>query len=115
MSKKTQKTKIVKDLKALGSYKTEYDKIIDIYAGLLDEYETFEKQFEEGGYKVEEEYTNKAGAVNMRKTPIYGAMEALRKDIVTYSDRLGLNPKAMESITTERSTVSKLDKALLNL
>lgn len=76
---------------------------------------TFEEQFAESGYKIEEEYTNKAGATNMRKVPLYGAMESLRKDIATYSDRLGLNVKAMESITAEKMESSKLEKVLGNL
>ncbi len=62
---------------------------------MLHQYHLFEIQFEESGYQVEEEYTNKAGATNMRKVPLYTAMESLRKDIVSYSDRLCLNPKTL--------------------
>lgn len=45
-------------------------------------------------YVVSEEYTNKAGATNQRKVPILSRLEVLDKDILTYSDRLMLNPKA---------------------
>lgn len=79
----------------MGTYKKEYNELIEIYAGMLHQYILFEKQFEESGYKVEEEYTNKAGATNMRKVPLYTAMESLRKDIASYSDRLCLNPKSL--------------------
>lgn len=106
---------IRQNLKNLGTYEKEYEEIIKIYAGLLAQYEEFEKQFEKSGYKIEEEYTNKAGATNMRKVPLYGAMESLRKDIATYSDRLGLNVKAMEGITVERKSTSKLELVLENL
>lgn len=105
----------IQNLKNLGTYKKEFDKMIDIYSGLVHQYMTFEEQFAESGYKIEEEYTNKAGATNMRKVPLYGAMESLRKDIATYSDRLGLNVKAMESITAEKMESSKLEKVLGNL
>ena len=79
----------------METYKTEYNRLIEIYAGMLHQYISFEKQFEESGYQVEEEYTNKAGATNMRKVPLYTAMESLRKDIASYSDRLQLNPKSL--------------------
>ncbi|MFM1525260.1 MULTISPECIES: P27 family phage terminase small subunit [Helcococcus] len=103
---------IKRQLKNLGTYEKEFDEIIFIYAGLLAQYNQFELQFEESGYQIEEEYTNKAGATNMRKVPLYSAMESLRKDIVTYSDRLGLNVKAMEGITVERKSTSKLELVL---
>ena len=51
----------------------------------------------------------------MRKVPLYGAMEALRKDIATYSDKLGLNPKSLESITGEKKETSKLADVLSKL
>ena len=112
MSKKEFIKRITNDLKQLGTYEKQFDEIINVYAGLLDQYVTFEKQFEASGYKIEEEYTNKAGATNMRKVPLYGAMESLRKDILNYSDRLGLNVKSMEGITVERKSASKLELVL---
>lgn len=115
MKKKDYIELIRNNLKNLGTYEKEYEEIIKIYAGLLAQYEEFENQFEKSGYKIEEEYTNKAGATNMRKVPLYGAMESLRKDIATYSDRLGLNVKAMEGITVERKSTSKLELVLENL
>lgn len=106
---------VVDQLKNLGTYKEEYEDIIQIYSGMIQQYKIFEVQFARDGFRVEEDYTNKAGATNKRKTPIYGAMESLRKDITAYSDRLGLNPKAMESITAEKASSSRLEKALANL
>lgn len=115
MDKKKIKNKVVKQMKDLGIYKKEHIDIIDIYSSLLLQYQIFEEQFAEDGYQIEEDYTNKAGATNKRKTPTYSAMESLRKDIVTYSDRLGLNPKSLESITAEKASTSKLEKALAGL
>lgn len=82
----------------LGVYKDDYDQIIDIYVGMLAQYQAFEKAFEDSGYQITEEYTNKAGATNDRKTPIYSAMETLRKDLATYSNILCINPKAFNAI-----------------
>lgn len=104
-TKKQLKSAIVRNMKGVGSYKKEYDQIIDIYAGMMHEYLLFESEFEESEYKITEEYTNKAGATNQRKVPLLTAMESLRKDIITYSDRLKLNPKSLE-IEPPKSDVS---------
>lgn len=89
--------------------------MIKIFSGMIHQYEVFEEQFEKSGYKITEEYTNKAGATNMRKVPLYTAMESLRKDIAAYSDRLCLNPKSLENITLEKEGKSKLADILSKL
>lgn len=114
-TKTAYKRAVIKNLKDLGIYKDEYEDMVDIYSGMIFQYATFEKAFEESGFKVEEEYTNKAGATNMRKVPLYTAMESLRKDIATYSDKLGLNPKSLESISQEKLKSTGLDEILSNL
>lgn len=114
-TKTAYKRAVIKNLKDLGIYKDEYEDMVDIYSGMIFQYATFEKAFEESGFKVEEEYTNKAGATNMRKVPLYTAMESLRKDIATYSDKLGLNPKSLESISQEKLKATGLDEILSNL
>lgn len=114
-TKKAMERDIIKKMKSLGVYKPEYSSMILIFAGMLHQYSEFEEQFEESGYKITEEYTNKAGATNERKVPLYMAMESLRRDIATYADRLCLNPKALESVTTENTKTSKLSKLLSEL
>lgn len=113
--KSTIEKNIINEMKALGTYKPEYRKMIKIFAGMLHQYEVFEEQFEANGYKIEEAYTNKAGATNMRKVPLYTAMESLRKDIAAYSDRLCLNPKSLESVKIEQEGKSTLASVLSKL
>lgn len=88
------KRRVIQQMTALGNYKPEYDDMISIYSNLLDQYAVLQNQYAQSGYQVTEEYTNKAGATNQRKVPILNALESLRKDIISYSDRLRLNPKA---------------------
>lgn len=114
-SKKAMENEVKRQMKKLGTYKLEYNKIIEIFSGMLFQYQEFERQFEESGYKITEEYTNKAGATNDRKVPVYSAMESLRKDIAAYSDRLCLNPKSLETVTTQTSNKSKLASVLSEL
>ena len=111
-SKKALESEVKKQMKKLGTYKAEYNKMIEIFSGMLFQYQEFETQFEESGYQLTEEYTNKAGATNERKVPLYTAMESLRKDIASYSDRLCLNPKSLETVTTATTNKSKLAAVL---
>lgn len=113
--KTTIKKQVIENMKELGVYKKEYKTTIDVFVDMIHQYETFTEEFEEMGYKVQEEYTNKAGATNMRKTPIYSAMEKLRMDISTYSNLLCLNPKSLESVTVESQNKSKLASVLSKL
>lgn len=113
--KDTIKKQVIENMKNLGTYKKEYRTTIDVFVDMVHQYELFTEQFEEMGYQVQEEYTNKAGATNMRKTPIYSAMEKLRMDISTYSNLLCLNPKALESVTAETQNKSKLASVLSKL
>jgi len=98
-SKEQIRKQTIKHMKSLNTYKKEFDQIIDIYAGLVYQYQLFEQQFIDSGYQITEEHTNKVGATNQRKVPILTAMECLRKDIATYSDRLQLNAKALKQDT----------------
>lgn len=97
-TKKQLRNETVKRMEHLGVYRDDFDHIIDVYVGMLQQYQAFEKQFEDSGFQITEEYTNKAGATNDRKTPVYSAMESLRKDLATYSNILCLNPKVYKSI-----------------
>ncbi len=113
--KNTIKRQVINHMKELGVYKKEYKTTIDIFVSMLHQYEYFEEKFEKSNYQVEEEYTNKAGATNMRKTPLLSAMEKLRMDIATYSNMLCLNPKSLEKVTAESGGGSKLASVLSEL
>lgn len=114
-SKQTIKKEAIKNMKELGTYKPQFGTMINNYAGMQHQYEVFEEMFAEKEYQITEAYTNKAGATNDRKVPIYTAMEGLRKDIASYSDKLGLNPKALEGIKVDKASESKLESILKSL
>ncbi|WHX35276.1 P27 family phage terminase small subunit [Paenibacillus polymyxa] len=110
-TKETIKRATVADMKALGIHKPQYNRIIDIYAELVFQYNTLTKEFEDGGYKYEVS-TDQGGA---KKSPILASLETLRKDILAYSDRLCLNPKSLETVTVETKGKSALAAALSEL
>lgn len=113
-TKETIKRRTIRDMKDLGIHKPQYNRIISIYAGLVEQYLRAEIEFEESGYVYETE----TAAGNPKKSSIVSTMENLRKDILQYSDRLGLTPKSFETLTAEDNNkksgladiLSKLDQ-----
>ncbi|MFH5187663.1 P27 family phage terminase small subunit [Paenibacillus sp. TAB 01] len=98
----------IRDMKALKIYKKQYDRIIDIYADLVAQYNRLNEEFADGGYQVESE-TAQGGS---KKSPMVATLETLRKDILAYSDRLCLNPKSLETVTIEKNEASKLSSLM---
>lgn len=104
----TIKKNTVADMIRAGTYKPEYDPIIEIYAELREQYEIITKKFVKSKYQFEVD----TGAGGMKKAPIVATLESLRKDILAYSDRLCLNPKSIDSIDIKQPKRSALVLAL---
>ena len=99
----------VKNMKSLGTYRKEFDYLINIYANMLYQYILYEEEHAANDYKVADLYVNKAGAENLRKLPLINVMETLRKDILSYSDKLMLNPKALGEVIAQDTGGTILD------
>ncbi|MNB67220.1 hypothetical protein D3C81_683100 [compost metagenome] len=110
-TKETIKRATVADMKALGVHKPQYNRLIDIYAELVFQYGMLTEEFAAGGYEAEVS-TGQGGA---KKSPILASLENLRKDILAYSDRLCLNPKSLETVTTDKKKKSALADALKSI
>ncbi len=109
-TKASIKRRTIEDMKRLGVYKSEYDQVIDIYAGLVEQHDALCKQFKDSGHQV----TVDTAQGNSKKAPVVAALESLRKDILAYSDRLCLNPKAAEQPGPPKK-ISKLAQILSEL
>ena len=104
----------IADMKKLGVYKAEYNAIIDIYSELREQYERITKEFKDSGYKFQL-LTADGGK---KKAPIVATLESLRKDILLYTDRLCLTPKALSEKRTnenKKKKLSTLGKALAEI
>ena len=82
---KSIKAKVIKQMKDLGTYRKEFEMIIDIFAGMLFQYQKLAQDYADMGYPVTDVYVNKAGAENERKVPILTAMEILRKEFTVFA------------------------------
>lgn len=105
------KKKTIENMKTLGVYKPEYDPVIEVYSELREQYEKLTKKFKDDGYK----YYESTAQGGTKKSSIVATLENLRKDILAYSDRLCLNPKALETVTPDQPKKSKLAQALSSL
>lgn len=111
-------TKTKRRMKNAGTYLPEFDASIERYADLMVQYDILKEKWYASGCAITEEYTNKAGATNERKTPVYLAMEMLRKDLTEMENLFGLTPKGLKQIRSkglEGKKESALGKALMEL
>ncbi len=98
----------IKYMQTLGVYRSEYDSTIRIYAQLREQYDALTERFEKSKYKIQ----TASAQGGMKKAPIVATLESLRKDILTYSDRLCLNPKAYDAMNIKPIKKSKLSEAI---
>ena len=109
--RQTIKDRTIQYMKELGTYKKQYNQVIEVYADMMYQYNFLSRRFEEEGYEVMID-TEKSGG---KKSPILASLENLRKDIGTYSDRLMLNAKTynaeIEQPNKEESAFAKLLKS----
>lgn len=106
------------NMKKAGTYRREFEDSMERYADLRVQYDVLKGQWYEEGCAITEEYTNKSGATNQRKTPLYLAMETLRKELLELENIFGLTPKGLKQIhskTMEDKEESALGKALVEL
>lgn len=110
-SRETIKRATIADMKALGIHKPEYNRLVTIYADLVHQYNEALQDFDASG----RQYETETAAGGSKKSAIVATLENLRKDILAYSDRLCLNPKALENVTAEKKKSSGLAAALRDL
>lgn len=116
---KKLKKKIYKKTRAsmeeVGTFRPEFDPTVERYAELRAQFQELNQQWYDSGCEITEEYTNKAGATNKRKTALYLALEALRKELTEMENIFGLTPKGLKGIKAKALNAAKgtkLDAAL---
>lgn len=111
--------KTKKSMKELDIYKPQFDTSIRRYAETLHIYNLQLDEFYQNGCKITEEYTNKAGATNERKTPLFLSLEKLRSDILALENVLGLNPQSFARLNKDKKDhtkeMSALEKVLMKV
>ena len=88
----------IEKMRSLGVYREEFNIPIQRYADMRMQYDILCGTWRETGCKVTEKYTNKAGATNIRKAPLYLSMENLRRELIEMENLFGLTPKGFKAI-----------------
>lgn len=109
--KETIKKNTVAAMRKLGTYKTEYEPVIDIYCEMREQYEIYTQRLKKMDYKCGEA----TAAGGTKKSALVSTIETLRKDILLYSDRLMINPKAHDDNDSGKKNTSKLGQILKEL
>lgn len=94
----TYKKRIIKDMKAVGTYKPEFLQTINELAKMLEDMDKARGEFEADGSRIIVEHTNKNGSTNLAKNPLYLAMEGMQARILAYHKELGLTPTGLKKI-----------------
>jgi murein L,D-transpeptidase YcbB/YkuD len=106
----------VRDMQQLNTYKDEFSPVIVRYAEMRVQLELLMERWYQTGCLITEEYTNKAGATNNRKTALYQSIEGLRKEIFDMENALGLTPSGLKRLygdgVQKQAAPSKLEEAL---
>lgn len=109
--------KTIENMRSLGTYRPEFETSVRRYAELRVQYDILNDQWYESGCAITEEYTNKAGATNQRKTTLYLTLENIRKELIELENLFGLTPKGLKAIKSkglEEQKQSLLEKVLMN-
>ena len=84
---------VKRDMEKLGTYKAEFDDAIKIYVHMKVQYDAIFQRWVKGGMKSKVKSSG-----GYKRSPEVAQLEELRKQMITYSDRLGLTPKALDTI-----------------
>ncbi len=111
MSKKKHVENINAAMKNLGTYKPEFDTVISVYADLLDLYDKNMAVYRKSKFQATINTENGGQKTN----PVIKTLETIRKDIAAYSDRLGINPKALETMRPDQKGPPPKKSALADI
>lgn len=87
----------IQKMKALKTHNVAYNRLVKIYAQMIHQYSSILSEWEDQGSPL---YTESA-AGSFKKHPSVDYLEKLRKDILSYSNQLMLNPKSVKDIEIE--------------
>ena len=104
---------IKKNMRAVGTYRKEFDKTVKTLASIYEDLDEATEKFEEDERTFVVEHTNKNGSTNRIKNPNYLIIEGLRQSIILYNRELGLTPAGLKKINAKDAT-GKKEKSLLD-
>ena len=105
MNIKQWKKHLTEATESIGTYKPEFDAVIDTLADILARRDNaLDIFYNEQGGRVIVEHTNKFGATNSERNPTCRVIDDLNGQALTYWRELGLTPKGLRAINEQAVT-----------
>ena len=98
MKKDAYKKNITKQMKQLGTYSPEFDLLIDTLAQTCEFRDKNMEEWTSTGGEMVINYTNKAGATNVSKSPYYLNNLQFNEQILKYAKELCLSPTGIKKL-----------------
>lgn len=98
MDKNEWKNRITQSCKAAGTYQTYFDDVIDTLAGILENRDKAQEQFDEKDGRPVIEKTDQRGHVNLAKNPALVIINECNAQALTFWKELGLTAKAFQAM-----------------
>ena len=98
MKKKTWKSRIKKACMEAGTYRPFFDNVIDTLAGILENRDLAQAEYERLGSSPIVKHTNKGGATNVVKNPALVVVMECNQQALAYWRDLGLTPKGLKAL-----------------
>ena len=98
MTKEQYKKLIIKDMKDLCIYQEQFNLLIDTLAQTCEFRDKNQEEWKKSGGKMVIEYTNKAGATNISKSPYYLNNLQFNEQILKYCKELCISPSGMNKL-----------------
>ena len=116
MNKTHWKKTIKQQAEGCGTYRKEFDPLINTLADILEQRDdAYDEYINTGAQKVVE-VTSDRGAVNMRKNPRLQIWEDLNKQAMDFWKEMGLSPSSLkkmnEAALKPQKAVSALEEAI---
>lgn len=98
MGKRKWKNRITRSCKEAGIYQNQFDDLIDTLAGILENRDRAQEQFEAMNCQPVVQHTNKNGSVNLVKNPALVIINECNAQALTFWKELGLTAKSFQSM-----------------
>lgn len=109
MTKQEWIESITESAEGVGTYRPEYETIIDTLATILEQRDKAMEDYIKTGSHPVISHTNKGGATNLVKNPLLVMWSDLNKDALTYWRDLGLTPSGLRKLA-DNAVIVKTDE-----
>lgn len=107
MSDRQYRNEIVRRMKAIGTYREEFEPTVKRLAALYIQCDKIEEQYVLSGGNAVVKHTNKAGATNAVKNPYLSARDEVYTQLLAHERELGLTPVALKKMGMQSVKESK--------